>query len=127
MKTHVVQSDPDEPGTLNVRIGADERRHADDGAPLVDPLVHAGRWRTLAVLSLSLFIIGLDNTILNVALPTLQDEFGASPSKLQWIVDSYLLVFAGRLIPVASSGSELAWLGRFRSWWPATASDRSAP
>jgi len=46
----------------------------------------------------SLVIIGLDNTILNVALPTLQDEFDASASKLQWMVDSYLLVFAGLLL-----------------------------
>ena len=61
----------------------------------VDPVHYARRWKTLAVLSLSLVIIGLDNTILNVALPTLQDEFGASRSKLQWMVDSYLLVFAG--------------------------------
>ena len=38
------------------------------------------RWKTLAVLSLSLVIIGLDNTILNVALPSLQDEFDASSS-----------------------------------------------
>ena len=50
------------------------------------------------MLSLSLLIIGLDNTILNVALPTLQDEFDASASTLQWIVDSYLLVFAGLLL-----------------------------
>src|SRR5215211_5158160 len=64
----------------------------------VDPLDFARRWKTLGVLSLSLFIIGLDNTILNVALPTLQHEFNASPSKLQWMVDSYLLVFAGLLL-----------------------------
>jgi len=49
----------------------------------IDPVHHARRWKTLGVLSLSLVIIGLDNTILNVALPTLQHEFNASPSKLQ--------------------------------------------
>jgi hypothetical protein len=49
----------------------------------IDPVHHAQRWKTLGVLSLSLVIIGLDNTILDVALPTLQDEFGASSSKLQ--------------------------------------------
>jgi EmrB/QacA subfamily drug resistance transporter len=64
----------------------------------IDPIHHARRWKTLGVLSLSLVIIGLDNTILNVALPTLQDEFHASASKLQWMVDSYLLVFAGLLL-----------------------------
>jgi EmrB/QacA subfamily drug resistance transporter len=70
----------------------------------VDPLQHARRWKTLAVLSLSLVIIGLDNTILNVALPTLQEEFDASPSKLQWMVDSYLLVFAGLLLVFGTLG-----------------------
>jgi MFS family permease len=62
-----------------------------------DPLQYARRWKTLAVLSLSLVIIGLDNTILNVALPTLQHEFDASPSELQWMVDSYLLLVFGVL------------------------------
>ena len=70
----------------------------------IDPVHYARRWKTLAVLSLSLFIIGLDNTILNVALPTMQAEFDASPSKLQWMVDSYLLVFAGLLLVFGTLG-----------------------
>jgi EmrB/QacA subfamily drug resistance transporter len=69
-----------------------------------DPLVHARRWKTLAVLSLSLLIIGLDNTVLNVALPTLQTHFSASGSTLQWIVDSYLLSFAGVLLTMGTLG-----------------------
>ena len=73
----------------------------------VDPRDYARRWKTLAVLSLSLVIIGLDNTILNVALPTLQDEFNASNSKLQWMVDSYLLVFAGLLLVFGTLGDRL--------------------
>jgi EmrB/QacA subfamily drug resistance transporter len=72
-----------------------------------DPKVYARRWKTLGVLSLSLVIIGLDNTILNVALPTLQAEFDASPSKLQWMVDSYLLVFAGLLLVFGTLGDRL--------------------
>jgi EmrB/QacA subfamily drug resistance transporter len=70
----------------------------------IDPIQYARRWKTLGVLSLSLVIIGLDNTILNVALPTLQDEFDASPSKLQWMVDSYLLVFASLLLVFGTLG-----------------------
>ncbi len=70
----------------------------------IDSVQYARRWKTLGVLSLSLVIIGLDNTILNVALPTLQDEFDASPSKLQWMVDSYLLVFAGLLLVFGTLG-----------------------
>jgi EmrB/QacA subfamily drug resistance transporter len=69
-----------------------------------DPAVHAHRWKTLAVLSLSLLVIGLDNTILNVALPTLQAEFAASASTLQWMVDAYLLVFAGLLLVFGTLG-----------------------
>jgi EmrB/QacA subfamily drug resistance transporter len=70
----------------------------------IDPSAYARRWRTLAVLSLSLLIIGLDNTVLNVALPTLQTHFSASGSTLQWIVDAYLLAFAGVLLTMGTLG-----------------------
>ena len=70
----------------------------------IDPKAYARRWKTLAVLSLSLLIIGLDNTVLNVALPTLQTHFSASGSTLQWIVDSYLLSFAGVLLTMGTLG-----------------------
>jgi EmrB/QacA subfamily drug resistance transporter len=70
----------------------------------IDPVVYARRWKTLAVLALSLLIIGLDNTILNVALPSLQERFDASTSTLQWIVDSYLLVYAGLLLTMGTLG-----------------------
>jgi MFS transporter, DHA2 family, multidrug resistance protein len=66
--------------------------------------IYARRWRTLAVLSLSLLIIGLDNTILNVALPSLQEAFDASTSTLQWMVDAYMLVFAGLLLTMGTLG-----------------------
>src|SRR3954451_4488105 len=69
-----------------------------------DPVVYGRRWKTLAVLALSLVIIGLDNTILNVALPNLQENFDASTSTLQWIVDAYLLVFAGLLLTMGTLG-----------------------
>src|SRR3954449_11821418 len=62
------------------------------------------RWWTLGVLSLSLLVIGLDNTILNVALPTMQRDLDASASQLQWIVDVYMLVFAGVLLTAGSLG-----------------------
>src|SRR3954467_14618888 len=70
----------------------------------IDPTTYARRWKTLGVLALSLLIIGLDNTILNVALPSLQKEFDASSSTLPWIVDSYLLVFAGLLLTMGTLG-----------------------
>ena len=70
----------------------------------IDAVQYARRWKTLGVLSLSLVILGIDTSILNVALPTLQDEFHASASKLQWMVDSYLLVFAGLLLVFGTLG-----------------------
>lgn len=62
------------------------------------------RWWTLGILSMSLIIIGLDNTILNVTLPTLQREFNATATSLQWMVDAYILVFAGLLLMMGSLG-----------------------
>lgn len=60
--------------------------------------VHQQRWWTLAAMCLSLLLVAIDNTILNVALPTLARELDASSSQLQWIVDGYVLVFAGLLL-----------------------------
>jgi EmrB/QacA subfamily drug resistance transporter len=66
--------------------------------------IHRRRWWTLGVMALSLLVIGLDNTILNVALPTLVRELGASGSQLQWMVDAYILVFAGLLLTMGALG-----------------------
>jgi EmrB/QacA subfamily drug resistance transporter len=65
------------------------------------------RWKMLAVLSLSMMIIGLDNTIVNVALPTLQVHFQATASSLQWIVDAYLLTFASALLTMGTIGDRI--------------------
>ena len=62
------------------------------------------RWQALIVLALSLLVVSVDNTILNVALPTIREDLDASSSELQWIVDSYLLVFAGLLLAAGSLG-----------------------
>jgi EmrB/QacA subfamily drug resistance transporter len=58
----------------------------------------ARRWYTLAVLCLSLLIIVVDTTIVNVALPTFARDLHASTSGLQWIVDAYTLTFAALLL-----------------------------
>src|SRR5215470_13943372 len=58
----------------------------------------ANRWATLAVLCLSLLVIVVDNTIVNVALPTLARQLHATTSGLQWIVDGYTLAFASLLL-----------------------------
>jgi EmrB/QacA subfamily drug resistance transporter len=70
----------------------------------IDERVHARRWFTLATLCLSLLIIVMDNTILNVAIPSLVRDLGASNSQLQWIVDGYTIVFAGLLLSAGSFG-----------------------
>jgi EmrB/QacA subfamily drug resistance transporter len=66
--------------------------------------VHERRWLVLAVLCFSLLLVGIDNSILNVALPTMARELDASTSALQWIVDSYVLVFAGLLLLAGTLG-----------------------
>jgi MFS family permease len=62
------------------------------------------RWWALAVLCPSLVVLAMDNTILNVTLPTLARELGATGSELQWMVDAYLLVFAGLLLTMGAVG-----------------------
>jgi EmrB/QacA subfamily drug resistance transporter len=56
------------------------------------------RWWVLAVLCLSVLLVSVDNTIVNVTLPTLGRELGASTSDLQWVVDGYTLAFAALLL-----------------------------
>src|ERR687891_2719730 len=62
------------------------------------------RWWALLVLCLSLVVIGMDNTILNVALPTLARDLQATGSDLQWMGESYILVFAGLLLTMGALG-----------------------
>src|SRR5665213_550558 len=61
-------------------------------------------WSILAVLCIAVLIVVIDNTIVNVALPTLSAKLNASDSGLQWIVDSYSLPFSGLLL----AGGELS-------------------
>ena len=58
---------------------------------------HPRRWAILGVLVVSLLIVVLDNTVLNIALPTIQKDLNASQGELVWAVDSYILVFAALL------------------------------
>ncbi|MBV9594338.1 MAG: MFS transporter, partial [Actinobacteria bacterium] len=69
--------------------------------------MHNRRWVILAVLVVCLLVVILDNTILNVALKTIQSDLGASQSQMQWAVDSYALVFAGLLITAGVLGDRL--------------------
>ncbi|MCU1671668.1 MAG: Drug resistance transporter, EmrB/QacA subfamily [Blastococcus sp.] len=58
---------------------------------------HARRWWVLATMTVCLVVVIMGNTILNVAIPTLQRELGATQGELQWAIDAYILVFAGLL------------------------------
>lgn len=65
------------------------------------------RWWVLAILSASVFMVVVDNLIVNVALPTLQRELDATVTSLQWIVDAYALVFACLLLAGGALGDRL--------------------
>jgi EmrB/QacA subfamily drug resistance transporter len=65
------------------------------------------RWWILAVLCLSVLLVVVDNTIVNVALPTISRRLSASTEDLQWVVDAYSLVFAGLLIVGGNAGDRL--------------------
>jgi|FLYN01.1.fsa_nt_gi EmrB/QacA subfamily drug resistance transporter len=65
---------------------------------------YANRWKALLFIGISLIVISLDNTVLNVALPSISRTLGAGQSELQWIVDAYILVFAALLLTMGALG-----------------------
>jgi EmrB/QacA subfamily drug resistance transporter len=73
----------------------------------------ARRWWVLGVMSLSILMVFLDNTVVNTALPAISRELEASTSTLQWVVDSYALILAGLLLLGGSIGDRFGrrrWL-----------------
>lgn len=70
-------------------------------------LSHGRRVLVLAICCMSLLIVSLDNTVLNVALPSLQREFDASTSGLQWTIDAYTLVLASLLMLAGSTADRI--------------------
>ncbi len=68
---------------------------------------HPRRWAILGVLVVSLLVVVLDNTILNIALPTIQRDLNASQGELVWAVDSYILTFAALLFTWGVLGDRL--------------------
>jgi DHA2 family multidrug resistance protein-like MFS transporter len=66
--------------------------------------VHRRRWFILGVLVICLLVVILDNTILNVALKTIQQDLGASQSDMEWAINAYSLVFAGLLFTWGVAG-----------------------
>ncbi|MFF9116030.1 MFS transporter [Streptomyces massasporeus] len=87
---------------------------ADTAAPTgprVPEAVHRRRWAILGVLMLSLLIVVLDNSILNVAIKTISTPaptgLGATQSQLEWAINAYTLVFAGLLFTAGLLGDRL--------------------
>ncbi len=76
-----------------------------------EDVIHRRRWWTLSVLCLSLVMIIVGNTVLNVALPTLVRELQATSTDLQWMVDAYALVFAGLLLTCGALGDRFGRKG----------------
>jgi MFS transporter, DHA2 family, multidrug resistance protein len=76
---------------------------ADD--PTADPRgLGARRWWALGALNLAVLAVGLDGTVLSVALPTLAGALHASESDLQWFSSGYLLVLAAAMLPASLLG-----------------------
>ncbi|GAB2991507.1 MFS transporter [Amycolatopsis acidiphila] len=76
-------------------------------------LTYRRRLLVLAICCMSLFVVSMDNTIVNLALPSIQREFAARVSSLQWTIDAYSLVLASLLM---LSGSTADRLGRRRTF-----------
>src|SRR5438067_12918009 len=90
---------------------ADSRSGSTVAAVTIAPDVLARRWWILAVLCTSLMLIIIGNTSLNVAIPTISRDLGASTSELQWMVDAYALVFAGFLFSGGALGDRFGRKG----------------
>ncbi|WP_052869579.1 MFS transporter [Streptomyces niger] len=70
-------------------------------------LTHRRRMLVLAICCMSLLIVSLDNTVLNVALPSLRQDLHASVSGMQWTIDAYTLVLASLLMLAGSTADRL--------------------
>jgi EmrB/QacA subfamily drug resistance transporter len=77
--------------------------------------IYNRRWWTLLVLCLSLIMVIVGNTTLNVALPTLVKDLNASNTALQWMVDAYALVFAGLLMTSGAIGDRFGRKGALQA------------
>jgi MFS transporter, DHA2 family, integral membrane protein len=75
------------------------------------PDVHRRRWLLLGVMCLSLVLVVMSVSSLNVAAPSLQQELGTTASQLHWIIDSYALVFAGLLLSAGAIGDRFGRKG----------------
>jgi len=97
--------------TVDADAPADAAHPADPAHPAHPGGLYPRRWWALVVLCLSLLIVFVGNSSLNVAIPTLSRELGATTSQLQWVVASYSLVFAGLLFSTGAVGDRFGRKG----------------
>ena len=83
--------------------------------PVHSQAQHDRRWWTLAVLCLSLLIVFVGNSSLNVTIPTLSRVLGATNSQLQWVIAIYSLVFAGLLFSSGAIGDRFGRKGALQA------------
>jgi EmrB/QacA subfamily drug resistance transporter len=82
-------------------------RNNRGGNPVTDHLTGRNRWLALYVLCVGMLMIVLDVTVVNVALPSIQDDLGFSQSSLAWVVNAYLIAFGGLLLLAGRFGDIL--------------------
>ena len=87
--------------------GRDRRAETAPSGAASEAVVGIRRWVVLSVLCVSLLVISLDTTVLNVAMPTIVRRLRATSSQLQWTVDAYAVVFAGLLLVLGSLGDRV--------------------
>ncbi|MFE2226256.1 MFS transporter [Streptomyces kronopolitis] len=76
---------------------------ASDATTLQPTGRHAARWLILAVICLAQLTVVLDNTVLNVAIPSLTGELGATTADVQWMINAYSLVQSGLLLTAGNA------------------------
>ena len=76
------------------------------------------KWWTLGAVAFALFMIMLDNTVVNVALPSIQQSLGASLSGLEWVVNAYALTFAVLMLSGGKLADLLGGAASSLSAWP---------
>src|SRR4051794_24920324 len=93
------------------RVDRTMRTYRRAESTMTEPLNARRRWTILGVCALSMFLVGLDTTIVNIALPSIGRGLAVGTRTLEWIVDAYTLVLASLLI---SAGAMADRFGRRR-------------
>src|SRR5213596_2375700 len=82
---------------------------------MTEQMTDRNRWIALYVLCAGMLMIVLDVTVVNVALPSIQNDLGFSQSSLAWVVNAYLIAFGGLLLLAGRLGDLISRRGMFLS------------